>query len=195
MVKLLVSTTVVLIFLFASATAHAQGTPTPHVFTGVASIDNQPVPSGTAVAALVDGQTVARAFTDGSQFTLRLQETAAGAFQGKAVTFRVNGLIAQQASMFQPFGFTTLNLNVSSFVPVSVALVSISATVQRVWHFDNGLGRWTLWDPESVLASDLTSLQQGKGYLFVVRQPAILTVGGFTYQLQPGINMIGWMGY
>jgi len=43
-------------------------------------------------------------------------------------------------------------------------------------------------------ASDLASLEKGKGYWIKVSEDCTLIYGGNTYNLKAGWNLIGWLG-
>ena len=123
----------------ASAAEPAQAA-SPHVFFGMVTVDDQPAPQGTVIAAIVDGATVASVTVD-----------AFGRYDGlsvapadKTVTFTVDGLPANETATTQAGGATTLDLTASTTgqqqnaQPTSVAVPQTQdptpASVQEVFR-------------------------------------------------------------
>ena len=73
-------------------------------------------------------------------------------------------------------------------------LTTIGPALVRIWGFDGTTQRWRVYDPMVPALSDLTSLVQGQGYWVKVTIPVTLIVGGYSYALQAGWNLIGWRG-
>lgn len=117
--RVLLATVLALSLALAPAAVFAQATPSPHRFFGTARLDGSVVPTGTAIAALVDGNQVATTTTTapdatGTTYVLQVQETTAGAFTGKTVTFRVGTATASQTAAFTAFATTNLDLTALS---------------------------------------------------------------------------------
>lgn len=98
----------------SSGTLSAQGPP-PHVFVGSASIDGQPAPAGTVVAALVGGSEVASVIVDATGTYRNLQIPTAGVL----VTFTIDGFPAAETATTQTGGATVLNLTAIRAAPTN----------------------------------------------------------------------------
>jgi hypothetical protein len=75
----------------------------------------------------------------------------------------------------------------------SKALASLGSNLVRIWGFDAATQRWQLYDPLTPSLSDLTFLLRGHGYWINVTMAQTLIYGGYSYPLQPGWNLIGWV--
>ena len=95
----LLATLAVMVLLFAlPSVASAQRLP-PHVFVGTAWLDGEPVPDGTTVTALIDGNAAASASVSGGDgsYTLVVDQGDLS-FAGKTVSFQVDGNKAAQTA-------------------------------------------------------------------------------------------------
>ena len=98
----------------SSGTLSAQGPP-PHVFVGSATIDGQPAPAGTVVAALVGGSEVASVIVDATGTYRNLQIPTAGVL----VTFTIDGFPAAETATTQTGGATVLDLTATRAAPTN----------------------------------------------------------------------------
>ena len=127
--RVLLATVLALSLALVPAAVFAQATPSPHRFFGTARLDGSVVPAGTAVAALVDGNQVGTATTTaGGSYVLQVQETTAGAFTGKTVTFKVGIATANQTTAFTGFAVTNLDLAALS-TPAGAPGITLSPAV------------------------------------------------------------------
>jgi hypothetical protein len=84
--------------------------------------------------------------------------------------------------------------------PVGVGLASISDKLILAYgyKYGEGTGGWTIYNPAWATShpdwNTLTTLFRGRGYWIKVSQACNLVYGGNTYQLDPGWNLIGWLG-
>ena len=92
-----------------NAAVPTQGAP-PHVFLGSATIDGNPAPEGTEVAALINGVAVSTVEVNASGRYGNLQVPTAGA----AVTFTIGGLPAAETATSEAGGLGILNLTAIS---------------------------------------------------------------------------------
>ena len=72
--------------------------------------------------------------------------------------------------------------------PIELGLAPLD--VERVWGYSGG--RYRLYDPAIKEASDLAELTPGQGYWVKVDRPQTISLGGYTYTLVSGWNLIGW---
>jgi len=70
-------------------------------------------------------------------------------------------------------------------------LASISDSLLRVWGFTPATG-WQMYDPADPVGSDLSSLDDGRGYWLRVAEDCTLIYGSYTWGLS-GWNLIGWV--
>lgn len=92
------------------AAAPEQGTP-PQVFIGAVTINGQPAPQGTEIAALIDGVSVATAeVNDQGNYSITVSDQNVGA----TVTFTINGQPAGQTGTIEVGGLANLALSLSA---------------------------------------------------------------------------------
>ena len=75
----------------------------------------------------------------------------------------------------------------------STALAGLGTNLVRIWGFDAATQRWRLYDPLTPHLSDLTFLVRGHGYWINVNTAQKFIYGGYSYDLQPGWNLVGWV--
>ena len=82
----------------------------PHVFIGTVTVDGNPVPEGTRIAALVEGEErgFSQAYDRGKYGPLDVYEPN----NGSLVTFRLGNHTADQAVRWEKGGVTKLDLTV-----------------------------------------------------------------------------------
>ncbi len=108
-VRVLALVAVVALLLTLPAVASAQQMP-PHVFVGMATLNNIPAMAGTEVMAMVDGNPAGSVMVgQRGKFTLR----AAG--PGEEVTFKIGSFDAMETAQWEQGGAMMLNL---SAIPV-----------------------------------------------------------------------------
>ena len=73
-------------------------------------------------------------------------------------------------------------------------LQSIAGKYTIVWGFDSATQTWKKYDPAAPAVSDLSKLEQGKGYWIFATEDATLAWGSYMYRLAAGWNLFGWMG-
>lgn len=165
----------------------------PHRFFGTATDDGRLVPAGTVVTAEIQGDRFETAATCGGHYRIDLVQPERKFYTGTTVTFTIRGLTAKETGMWDLGGLTNVNLTVSSPSNTVVeTLAPLSANLVRVWGFN--AGAWQVYDPASPIISDLEVLTRGRGYYIMVSANRTVTLGGFTYTLVPGWNLIGWLG-
>lgn len=89
----------------------------PHRFSGTATLDGTSIVNGSVIEAIVDGATVASATISGGSYLLDVVQPENGSFAGKAITFVVLGVVADQTATWTPFEVTVLNLTASTPLP------------------------------------------------------------------------------
>ena len=97
------------------ATVSAQRLPA-HGFVGSVTLDNAPAPDGTTVAASVDGAEVASTTVTNGRYNLAVDQKDDN-FDGKTVSFRVDGNPAAESSTWMSGMVETVNLTASTPPP------------------------------------------------------------------------------
>jgi hypothetical protein len=77
---------------------------------------------------------------------------------------------------------------------VQSQLKSIAGNYAIVWNFNAATQIWEMYDPNSMVESNLTGLGKGRGYWIHISQAAKLVYGDKVYPLLAGWNLIGWLG-
>jgi hypothetical protein len=99
------------------AIVSAQGEPIPNRFYGSVTIDGQPAPVQTIVSAWANGKEVVSAIvTARGSYPLLEVRGIDGVTPGTEITFRVNGIDADQTAEWQSGSLTPLDLTASSTV-------------------------------------------------------------------------------
>ena len=75
----------------------------------------------------------------------------------------------------------------------SIALAGLGTNLVLIWSYDSDTQRWRVYDPLIPSLSDLPFLVRGRGYWINVKTPQKLIYGGYSYDLQAGWNLIGWL--
>ncbi|MBI4297914.1 MAG: hypothetical protein HY676_05220 [Chloroflexi bacterium] len=186
-----------LAILFALSIAITTGrataqVPSAHKFFGSATLDGASAADGTRVEAQINGVAVAASVVSGGQYVLTVEETTYTSYAGKKVTFTVGGYPANESATFTAFKIESLAL--TAIKGVAGQLQSITGKYRSVWTFDAVTQKWKAYSPSLPIASDLTRLTVGDGYLIDMAEPATLVTSAFTKQLLKGWNFIGWLG-
>ena len=163
----------------------------PHAFSGLATLDGKVAIEGVEIAAVIEGRTVAAAFTSSDgRYKLKVQQEEQ-ILAGKTVTFTVDGEIADQSALWRQGGFDLLDLSAYSgprpVDDVFFPLISDGGLV-IVWMYHNDTQTWDMFDPrpEAAPINDLSEVSRGNIlWLEVSRQ---LTFQGQT--LYKGWNLI-----
>ena len=166
-------------------------------FYGTATLDGAPVSIGSAVAAMVGGDTYTTNIMDSSGTYVISIEVArtSKSYAGQTVSFSVRGYAATQTAPWMAGGVTNLNLTALTALTAptaEAALASIAGKCVCVWGFDARTQTWNLYDPANSVISDLKYLEDGKGYWLKVIQDCTLTFGAKVRNLFMGWNLIGW---
>jgi hypothetical protein len=81
-----------------------------------------------------------------------------------------------------------------SLIPAQEVFIgSLGNKLEQIWGWDALNKHWLLYDPRSVLLSDLVGLVRGSGYWVKVTEDVNVPVYCFTYTLYAGWNLIGWL--
>ncbi len=85
---------------------------------------------------------------------------------------------------------------------IDEAFSGIADRVESVWTYDAVTGSWSVYTPGPA-PDNLTTMEPGWGYWVLMREPAVLTIGGSLFtpartpperSLAPGWNLIGYYG-
>ncbi len=130
--RVLLATVLALSLALAPAAVFAQAAPGAQRFYGSARLDGSVVPTGTTIAALVDGNQVATTVTfapdgTGTTYVLQVQETVAGGFTGKTIRFMVGTATASQTAAFSAFA-PAANINLTAIsAPAGAPGITLSS--------------------------------------------------------------------
>jgi len=120
--SVLTSLAVMVLLLVVPAAVLAQAQPPrPAVFGGTVSFDGAPATDGTSVSASIDGEVVASTEANGGAYALRVAQPPGGAFAGKAVVFKVDGVVAVEVGTWEADGGAELNLSATTPPPPATA--------------------------------------------------------------------------
>ena len=135
----------------------------PHAFGGQVTIDGNTASGGVEIAAIIEGGTVATAFTSGDgKYKLKVQQGTQN-FASKTVTFTVDGNMASQLAIWRQGGVDLLDLSAYSgprpVASVFATLISDGSLV-AVWMYHNATQLWAVFDPrpEAAELNDLTEV-------------------------------------
>ena len=135
----------------------------PHAFGGQVTIDGNTASGGVEIAAIIEGGTVATAFTSSDgKYKLKVQQGTQN-FASKTVTFTVDGNMASQLAIWRQGGVDLLDLSAYSgprpVASVFATLISDGSLV-AVWMYHNATQLWAVFDPrpEAAELNDLTEV-------------------------------------
>ena len=106
--------------------AFGQSSPRPPVFGGIVTLDGAAAPEGAEVTAWIDGAQVASATITNGTYAFVIAQPPGASYQGKRVTFLVNGVAAYQSSIWESDGGSELNLTAG---PIGVTTGVIGSLV------------------------------------------------------------------
>ena len=88
----------------------------PHVFTGNATIDGAPAPEGTTVTVWLQkfAEPIGQGVFSSGQYTVLAEQYGNSSFNGRTITFKLDGLVAQQTAVFDSGEGTILDLTAAS---------------------------------------------------------------------------------
>lgn len=120
--SILTSLAVIVLLLVIPAVVLAQAQPPrPAVYGGTVSFDGAPAADGTSVSAVIDGVEVASTEASGGAYALRVAQPPDGAFAGKAVVFKIDGVDAAEQGTWEADGGAELNLTATTPPPPAPA--------------------------------------------------------------------------
>lgn len=127
----------------------------PHAFGGLVTVDGNRASGGVEIAAIIEEEIVATAFTSSDgKYEMKVQQ-GAQSFTGKAVTFTIDGEIASQSAVWRQGGVDLLDLSFYSgprpVADVFAPLVRDGSLVV-VWWYDNSTQSWAVFDPRPEVA-------------------------------------------
>jgi hypothetical protein len=123
--RVLIATVALLTAAILPLGAPAQAQSPPHVFVGEATLDGVPVPDGTVIGAVVNGQALSKAETTvrEGKFTLIVEQPEGVGGEPAAIGFSVGDFVAQQSHAWELGEITVVTLTASSALPSIAAKI------------------------------------------------------------------------
>jgi len=198
--RLIGITAVVTLVLALLASPVMAQEPSIHQFSGSVTLDSTACP-GSIVQAKVEDMVVGTAtVTPDSMYYMLVPQVDGVPVEGATLNFYVDGNFAAM-HIWNAGDSTTLDLSAFTSSTDNPNVVTGFASIQDKlvtaygYKAGEGVAGWTVYSPSwPAEVNTFTRLYKGRGYWINVIEECALTYDPYTYNLDTGWNLIGWLG-